>query len=407
MSSPRDIHMPLPDGGRIPRVGKLRLGIKIERMRDDGSAFSYPSKVDYFVVNEDASTSRQSAESFHAVYGDEPRELDIVLPAPHTEDVLEGAYRQYGTGGKLKRKCTGPDGQCVTRDDAGDWNAGACWCEANNIPLEVKNKKGEMVKNPERCQLRYTLTVMLMRVAGVGCWQLDTGSVMAGEGLTASLRMLEQFRGHLQGAQATLRVVPKQVAPGGKATTVYIVELGSLDITPQQALAIASERAGRVSLPASSLDDEPDPLLDHEHRALEAGDVVEESASTPEPGAATPPGPPTTPVAPEAAQTGAPTIPKGGLKEALKALDADQLSTLYAECGIPKGTRLPDVETKLWLKWAALGLPDDQQGDPVPVTLLGAIYAYRARAAAFEHDVHAGHFAEDGEQAKLEDEALA
>lgn len=381
MTSPRDISMPLPEGGRIPRVGKLRLGIKIERMRDDGSAFSYPSKVDYFVVNEDASTSRQSAESFHAVYGDEPRELDIVLPAPRTEDVLEGAYRQYGTGGKLKRKCTGPDGQCVTRDDAGEWNAGPCWCEANNLPVEVKNKKGEMVKNPERCQLRYTLTVMLMRVAGVGCWQLDTGSIMAGEGLTASLRMLEQFRGHLQGAQATLRVVPKQVAPGGKATTVYIVELGSLDITPQQALAIASENAQRVALPASSLDDEPDPLLDAA-QAEEATPLDDD------------------PVTPQ-------FIPVGGLKDALKALSAHQVAELYTECGIAKGTRLPQVEEKLWLKWADLGLPDDQQGDPVPVAILGAIYAKRRAdqpddgADAFQHGADTGEWLEPEQQASL------
>lgn len=265
MSSPRDIKMALPEGGNIPRVGKLRLGVKVERMKND-KPISYPSAVDYFVVNEDTSTNRQSAESFHEMYGDEPRELDIVLPAPRTEDVLEGSWRMYGGGGKMKRKCNGTE--CVVRDDEGTWNGPMpCACEAAGVPLEVRNRKGDLTKNPDHCALRWTLTVMLMRVQGVGCWQLDTGSVMAGEGLTASLRMLESFRGHLQGAQATLRVVPRQ----GKSGTVYIAELGSLDITPQQALAIASDNAKQVSLPASSLDDEPDPLLDHEQ--IEAGDV--------------------------------------------------------------------------------------------------------------------------------------
>lgn len=379
MSSPRDIHMPLPDGGRIPRVGKLRLGLGPSRMKD-GKAAGYPTAVDYFVVNEDASTNRQSAESFHAVYGDEPRELDIVLPAPHTEDVLEGAWRSYGTGGKLKRKCTGPGGDCVTRDEAGDWNAGPCQCEQEGLKPDDKKR---------HCQQRWTLTVMLMRVAGVGCWQLDTGSVMAAEGLTASLRMLEQFRGHLQGAKATLRVVPRQVAPEGKAKTVYICELGSLDITPQQALEIAAERVGRVTLPASSLDDEPDPLLDHETPALAAGEVV-----------------PYEPVTD-------PVVPAGELRKALAALTLLQRETLFEACSIPTdgsgkpepAMPLKDVRALLCAKWDEFKLPDFGDNEPVPVTLLGAIYSARPKGSAEAFDIHiqTGQRVDPGDQIEFDE----
>lgn len=349
MSSPRDIKMSLPEGGRIPRVGKLRLGIKIERM-SNGRAVQFPSGVDYFVVNEDQSTNRQSAESFHEVYGDEPRELDIVLPAPRVEDVLEGAWRSYGTGGKLKRKCTGPGGECVTRDENGDWQAGACACQAEGLDPEDKKR---------HCQQRWTLTVMLMRVAGVGCWQLDTGSQMAAEGLTASLRMLEQFRGHLQGAKATLRVVPRQVAPDGEVKTVYIAELGSLDITPQQALAMAAENAQRVALPASSLDDEPDALLDTNGHELAEGEIVEEA---------------------DVVIAADPVVPAGGLKAALTALDPNQRKTLYAECGIEQGMKLSDVRGLLAAKYDDLGL-GDYDGEPVPITVLGGIFQARKDAA--------------------------
>lgn len=384
MSSPRDIKMELPDGGRIPRVGKLRLGVKVERMKD-GKAISFPSAKDYFVVNEDPSTNRQSAESFHEVYGDEPRELDIVLPGAHTEDVLEGAWRSYGTGGKMKRKCTGPGGNCVTRAEDGEWEGPLpCACEAAGLSPDDKRN---------HCQLRYTLTVMLMRVAGVGCWQLDTGSVMAGEGLTASLRLLEQFRGHLQGAQATLRVVPRQVAPEGKAKTVWIVELGSLDITPQQALELAAERAGRVALPASSLDDAPDGLLDAQAHELVAGEVV--------PGSDHPfPYEPVT----------IPVVPKGELRKALAALNAHQKQTLFAACELdPESpTPLGVIRAALAEKWKALDLPDYGDEEPVPVTLLGAIYSARAAdhdpsvgAEAFQTFADTGESLDPGDQAAI------
>lgn len=385
MSSPRDIKMDLPEGGSIPRVGKLRLGVKIERMKD-GNTISFPSAVDYFVVNEDASTNRQSAESFHEVYGAEPRELDIVLPAPRTEDVLEGSWRLYGGGGKMKRKCNGRE--CVTRDDDGNW-AGPmpCACEAAGIPLETRNRKGDLVKNPEHCALRWTLTVMLMRVAGVGCWQLDTGSVMASEGLTESLRMLESFRGHLQGAQATLRVVPRQ----GKSGTVYIAELSSLDITPQQALAIASDNATRVSLPASSLDDEPDPLLDGAVHELVAGEVAGDEHPFPHE-------PVTTPV-----------VATGELRKALAALNPHQKQTLFAYCGLDTETPTPlkEIRAALVEKWKGLNLPDFE-GEPVPVTLLGAIYEKQAAerdpsvgAEAFQTFADTGESIDPGDQAVL------
>lgn len=384
MSSPRDIKMNLPDGGRIPRVGKLRLGVKVERMKND-KPISFPSGTDYFVVNEDASTNRQSAESFHDVYGDEPRELDIVLPAPRTEDVLEGAWRMYGTGGKLKCKCSGPGGECVQRGDDGEWiGPDPCACEAKGVPLEVRNQKGELVKNPNHCAQRWTLTVMLMRVAGVGCWQLDTGSVMAAEGLTASLRMLEQFRGHLQGAKATLRVVPRQVAPGGKAKTVHIVELGSLDITPQQALELASGNAKRVALPASTLDDEPDALLDGEqHEQIEAAAVEVEE---PQP---------------------------YSISRLLKEMSAFDRNELYDTVGITAPAKASDVLLILRAELDRLDMPDNPQPDPAMILALHR----RNRAAVVESDPQAveafqrfadtGEDLDAGDQATLDAEALA
>ena len=61
---------------RIPRIGKIYLGIK----KSNGNK-EYPSAVDYFVVRPDGvNTSETAAQAFHETYGPEPRELTIAFP---------------------------------------------------------------------------------------------------------------------------------------------------------------------------------------------------------------------------------------------------------------------------------------------------------------------------------------
>lgn len=280
MTGPRDIFMALPTG-HLPRVGKVRTGVKKEHTKDDNSVIELPSAVDYFVVNHDKVTSRLSAASFDRVYGKEPRELKIMLPAPRTNDLLSGAYRRYKAGELLERKCTGPGGTSVVRGPDGEWISGPCQCEREGLDPE-RDKTGPNA----HCAKRWTFSFLMMHVAGLGIWQWDTGSIIAAEGITSTLLLIEQFRGHLQGAECVLRVVPRKVAPKGKSKTVFIVELGAGDMTPAEALAIAADGARRVELPPSSLDELPDPLLDHEAAAaaeivdvVPAGETAERSTS--------------------------------------------------------------------------------------------------------------------------------
>lgn len=355
---PRDIRSVLPESGRLPRVGKLRLGIK-KQGTSSGRAVEYPSATDYFVVNEDAATSRQAADSFHEVYGEEPRELDITLPGANLADVLEGAWRSYGSGGLLKRRCEGPGGNCVVRGEGGVWIPGPCACQAEGLdPSDKRN----------HCQERFTLTMMLMRVQGVGVWQADTGSRMAAEGLAAALRMIENFRGHLQGAEALLRIVPRQVSPGGVAKTVYIMELGSASMTPAEALEVASSSPMRVELPASTLDEAPDDLLD-----AEAAIVLD------------------------------PMPPVG---QQIKALGKPAATELYALAGIERGLGGDEVRARLVALWRELDLMPFTD-EPDVLYLLGELRIQAekrgaaAKAEAFQVHIDSGQDVDPGDQVSM------
>lgn len=381
MATSSDIRIPFPTDGRLHRVGKIRAGIKKSSTKD-GKTISFPSAVDYFVVNADASTSEQAARSFHERYGDEPRELDVVLPAERPEDVLQGAYRLYGTGGLLKRKCAGPGLQCEER--VGESKVfGPCACDRDGLALDDKR----------RCQARWTLSVMLMDVAGLGVWQFDTGSTMAGPEMARMLELIYDLRGSLLRAECKLRLVPRQVAPKGVAKTVYVAQLDSSGTTPGEALALVARSEGStLQLPPSSLDEAPDPLLDHE-AALQ---VVE--APVPPP----PPPPPPRPAPPATAEPeGVKTV---GVQ--LRDMNEGDRRGLYELAGIPRGSKTAEVRALICGAWDSAGLPDFGKGEPDLLQLLKRLRSLKREGTttgveAFQVFADTGQEIEPGDQTSM------
>lgn len=91
-----------------------------------------------------------------------------------------------------------------------------------------------------------------------------------------------------------------------------------------------------------------------------------------------------------------PVVAAGKLRPALAALSAYQRDTLFTECGIEQGMKLSDVRGLMAAKWGDLGLPD-YEGEPVPVTLLGAIYSARKNALPDDAADTFQHFADTGQ----------
>ncbi|MGB9879995.1 MAG: hypothetical protein ACPLRM_04460 [Anaerolineae bacterium] len=72
----------LTDVLRMPRLGKIRLGVK--EKGEDG--YERPKATDYFVVPPEVA----------AVYGERPQTLDIAFPVDNLEQVFEVWYKRYG-----------------------------------------------------------------------------------------------------------------------------------------------------------------------------------------------------------------------------------------------------------------------------------------------------------------------
>ena len=139
----------LSDVRRLPRLGKISLGIKKETKKDGTACAPYPTEVDYFVV----------PEKVAAVFGEKPKELRIMFPLENRDVYFQQWYKCYGTN---LLKCKGDGEKAFTWDEKGGGMIEiACPCE--------KLEKGE-------CKQIGILQFLMPDVPGAGVWQITTSS---------------------------------------------------------------------------------------------------------------------------------------------------------------------------------------------------------------------------------------
>lgn len=142
----------LSERRRLPRLGKIRLGIKKKSAKTGNE---YPAEVEYFVCPPEV----------QKVYGEKPMELDVLIPVDDSSVFFPTAYKAYGSNMRLK--CKG-DGETAERydDKENTWVERSCPCEWLNP------EKGQK----KQCGPRACLMVILPKVNPGGVYQIDTGS---------------------------------------------------------------------------------------------------------------------------------------------------------------------------------------------------------------------------------------
>ncbi|WP_067935720.1 recombination directionality factor [Alicyclobacillus kakegawensis] len=204
------------DVQRIPRVGKIHLGVR--KTNDNGK--DYPTAVDYFVVKPDASTSKAAAKAFHDVYGDKPKEITIAFPSNDPEQFFPQWLSSYrGGNGRYELYCQG-DGEVARRSD-GEGGKVQIQCLYRDCPIYQAGKCKELGR----------LQFFLPDVPGIGVWQIDTTSFHTTVNLNGSIQMIRALTGgRIAMIPLKLRIVPKVVNPDGKSKTVYVLTLGIDDL---------------------------------------------------------------------------------------------------------------------------------------------------------------------------------
>lgn len=203
----------LSEQKRLPRLGKIRLGIKKVSPR---TKREYPAATDYFVCPLDV----------QAVYGKTPKKLDVIIPLEDEEIWASQYYRQYSRSRGLV--CKGDGETCrrmvdiKTGDVAGRDTKEVTWREGGVCDgMECPDYKAKA------CQEVMNLQFLLPKVPGLGVWQIDTGSINSIRNINNCATMIRAMCGRVSWIPLLLTLEPTEVVnpDDGKKKTVYCMHL--------------------------------------------------------------------------------------------------------------------------------------------------------------------------------------
>ena len=182
---------------RMPRLGKIRLGVKAQSAK---TGKEYPKDVEYFVCPDEVK----------AVYGQEPRKIDVLFPCDDPTLFFPQALKLYG-GGRLLCKGNGARATCIDQA-TGEMAEKACPCER----YTRKDPKPD-------CKAVGNLMVVLPDVSMGGCYQIDTSSNSNIINLNSAISWIQGMLGRIAFVPLTLARVPTVIqTPEGPATKALL-----------------------------------------------------------------------------------------------------------------------------------------------------------------------------------------
>ena len=234
---------------RLPRLGKIRLGVKIE----NAEGTIYPSPTEYFVCPEEV----------RKVLGERPRELRIMFPTDDETQWASQYLRCYSaTRGLI---CRGDGLTAVARADvhtgeiAGEESEITELCEITCDPAKcVLYQQGQ-------CRRVMNLQFLLPDCPGFGVYQIDTSSYHSIVDINSMLKIIRGTCQRLSMIPLSLRLVLKAVHPAGEWKEIYILNLR----TPYSLIemqAYARIPPGRVLLVPPPDSEAPDDLFPNQTR---------------------------------------------------------------------------------------------------------------------------------------------
>ena len=194
---------------RLPRLGKIRLGIK----KENASGVSYPFQTEYFVCPEEV----------RKVFGEKPRELRIMFPTDDQTQWASQYLRCYSASRGLV--CRGDGETAVAKIDIRTGEI------AGKESAETEMR--EVTCNPAtcdyyqkaRCRRVMNLQFLLPDCPGFGVYQLDTSSFFSIVNINSSLELIRGTCGRLSMLPLSLKLIEQEVQPEGKKKIVRVLSM--------------------------------------------------------------------------------------------------------------------------------------------------------------------------------------
>ena len=243
---------------RLPRLNKIRLGIKVKNAQGK----EYPKETPHFVVPPEVAEQ----------YGETPTELDVMLPLENEEVCFVQKLAYYGSSKGLQ--CHGNGETAERKNDKGEWEPRSC-------PCELRKTK----ENPQgQCSELGHLMVLLPKVSLGGVYQITTSSYNSVVDLNSSIDYIRALVGRIAMVPLKLRRVPTQTNHDGKRQTHYTLALVlDADVNGVNQLRFDSTRVlqtarGNIQIEGPA---EENPRLDAVDVVATQDEAVEQADATP------------------------------------------------------------------------------------------------------------------------------
>lgn len=236
---------------RIPRLGKIRLGIKVAGSE---SKAGYPKAVDYFVCPPEV----------QAVFGEKPKELAIMFPLEDERQFCQQWLRCYSLTQGLVCIGNAETARAKVDTETGEIASHLTkeWVWKDDLPCDPGECPYYLKKH---CRRVMNLQFLLPSVPGLGCYQVDSTSFFSIVNINSMIRLLKGLFGRCSMIPLTLALGPVEVSPKGmKKKTIYIMHIRQDDIKLADLAKLAQLPPGRVLLPEPEVETPPDDLYPKE-----------------------------------------------------------------------------------------------------------------------------------------------
>ncbi|MBA7578951.1 hypothetical protein ES708_20817 [subsurface metagenome] len=197
---------------RMPRLGKIRLGIKVEPVGKN----PYPRATDYFVVPDEIKDH----------VGTMPKKLNIMFPTEKAGEFAQQWLRCYsftqglickGDGSTAIRKIDVETGD-IARHTTQEWVFKDWGCDPDTCEQYLE----------KQCRRVMNLLFLLPDVPGIGVWQLDTTSFYSIVNINSCADLIRRICGRISFIPLTLSLEPLEVSPPGiTKKTIHILAIRS------------------------------------------------------------------------------------------------------------------------------------------------------------------------------------
>src|SRR3990167_3554727 len=192
---------------RLPRLGKIRLGIKAV---SEKSGKEFPKETSYFVC----------PPEIQAKFGPKPERLPVMLATENDEQNYRNYYAVYG--GNQRLKCQGDGETAERRNDKGEIEKMPCPTPEHCEYAKANGKDGR-----PGCRTRFDLMVVLPDVSVGGVYQISSGSINTDIDIRSGIAMARSLYGRTSWVPMEIvREARKMPEPGTtKMNTHYPVKL--------------------------------------------------------------------------------------------------------------------------------------------------------------------------------------